>query len=79
MIAVLWARLQGVVLTILAVVLVLFGAYAMGGRAARRAVVDKSQKRQIEAAQDRSDVEDRITRTPDDRVNQRLRDNWSRD
>ena len=75
----LWGRLQAAVLTLVAVALVLFGAYSMGGRAARRAVTDKSQKRQIEAAKERSNVEDQVSRVPDDRVVERLQRTWSRD
>ena len=78
MIAPLWARIQGAALTILAVLLVLCGIYAMGGRAARKAVETKSQKRQIEAAQDRRDVEEEIRVLPDAELSERLHE-WNRD
>lgn len=73
------ARLQGILLTAAAVVLVLFGAYALGGRAARRAVEIKDQKRRIDAAEDRRDVEIAVDRMPADDVHQRLRDRWTQD
>lgn len=72
-------RLQAALLTALAVLLVLAGAYAAGGRAARRAVVAKTQKRQIEAAEDRHDVEEDVGRMPDDVVAERLRTDWTKD
>lgn len=73
------ARIQGALLTMAAVVLILFGAYALGGRAARRAVETKDQKRRIEAAEDRRNVEIAVDRLPADDVHQRLRDRWTQD
>ena len=75
----LMARLQGALLTVVAVVLILFGAYTMGGRAARRSVEIKDQKRRIDAAEDRRDVEIAVERMPDDVVHERLRDRWTQD
>ncbi|WP_074983723.1 hypothetical protein [Pseudomonas citronellolis] len=79
MIATLWGRIQAALLTLMAVVLVLFGAYALGGRAARKATEQKTQRRTIEAARERSDVEMRVDRQPDGAAAERLRNEWSRD
>lgn len=78
MIVSLWGRIQAALLTAAAVILILVGVYAAGGRAARKAVEVKTQKRQIEAAQDRRDVEEEIRVLPDDRLADRLRE-WQRD
>lgn len=76
--AALWIRLQGAILTALAVLAVLFGAYYAGGRAAREGAAKKSQARVIEAAEDRKHVEQTVDRMSDDDVAERLRDRWSR-
>ncbi|HBO0205064.1 TPA: hypothetical protein L4A41_002747 [Pseudomonas aeruginosa] len=79
MISGLLSRLQSALLTAFAVAAVLFGAYALGGRAARRAVEQKASCRQVEAAEDRRDVDVQIDRMPDGESAERLRDDWSRD
>jgi len=78
MIASLWLRIQGAALTAGAVLLVLLGIYAMGGRAARKSVELNMQKRNVQAAKDRRDVEEEIRVLPDADVDKRLHE-WNRD
>lgn len=55
-----FSRLQGWALTALAVLAVLVGAYAMGGRAARKAAKLEEQRRQDRARQRMEEVDREI-------------------
>lgn len=84
------ARLQGWAWTALAVVAVLLGAYAMGGRAARRSAALQQADRQARAeraarqAQDgagriRDEIDADVRQLPAGDAERRLRDGWTRD
>lgn len=66
-----------------AVILVLFGAYAAGGRAARRAAESDRTAAELrgvkQARRTRQDVEKDIQQRPAGDALDRLRDDWSRD
>lgn len=76
------ARLQNLMLTVLAVVLVLAGAYAAAGRSARRAAEleheAKEARRQAAAAQETNDVESEIASMGGRHVIDELRNDWLR-
>lgn len=90
MLTVLLTKARAWALTALAVVAVLVGAYAWGGRRAKHAAaleaqaLEAARARKVEeavrsAAEDRNHVDQDVGRMPPGRAAERLRDEWSRD
>lgn len=90
MVAALWGKVQGWALMALAVAAVLVGAYAAGGRSARRAAdVDRlnreaagekaARKAQERARSDRNAIDHAIRNLPVGGSAERLRREWNRD
>lgn len=77
MLAALWARVQGWLLMAGAVLLVLVGAYAAGGRAARRAAQAKHSIAQSEQRRKVNEADTKVAQMDDDDVRRRLND-WVR-
>lgn len=77
MLAALWGRVQGWALMALAVVAVLVGAYAAGGRSARRSAQVDQLKKQAEAdikgMHDAREARNEIDSLSDDTVRDRAR------
>lgn len=76
-------RWQGIMLALgaaaLASVLIIFGAYRRGEKAAAATATAATAVATMKAMETKRDVEDRIARDGDDDVAKRLRDGWSRD
>lgn len=90
MITALWLRLKGWAAMAGAVLLVLAGAYALGGRAARKSAQLEQARRDERAAKaataaqesarrDRDATDQTISRLPPGESAKRLRDEWNRD
>lgn len=77
MIAALWTRLQGWLLMLGAAVLVLAGAYAAGGRAARKSAELDQRRREAAAREMANAVAEEIDRLDDDGVRDRA-ERWVR-
>lgn len=79
----LFLKLKIALITLAAVLLVLVGAYTMGGRAARRAVEEKAKQEDRERLQNTVDVGNEITnelrRKGASAVHRDLHDKWLRD
>lgn len=74
MLAALWARLQGWLLMASAVLLVLVGAYAAGGRAARRSAELERNRRLSKAREVRDEVIAKNDALDDDAIRDRARE-----
>lgn len=74
MLAALWGRLQGWLLMAGAVLLVLVGAYATGGRAARRSAELDRAAANAKAREVRDETVAKIERMDDDAVRNRARE-----
>lgn len=74
MLAALWVRLQGWLLMAGAVLLVLVGAYAAGGRAARRAAQLDRVAGEARAMENAREAAAKIERMDDDTVRNRARE-----
>lgn len=74
MLAALWARLQGWLLMAGAVLLVLVGAYAAGGRAARRSAQLDRAAGEARAMENAREAAAKIERMDDDTVRNRARE-----
>jgi hypothetical protein len=86
MIAALWARFYGWILTALAVLAAVAGVYLRGRSAGKQIEQQKATEREIaqeraraEAIQEVHNVESEVARLPDDAVRERLRSKWQRD
>ncbi len=90
MLAGLWVRVQSWLFTALAVAAVLVGAYALGGRAARRsAELERAEQRAMaeraaRTAQERAKgvrdgIDADVRRLPAGGAAERLRERWNRD
>lgn len=90
MLTALWAKIQGWALMALAVAAVLVGAYAAGGRSARRAAeVERlnrelagekaARKAQERARSDRNAIDHAVRNLPAGGAAERLRREWNRD
>lgn len=77
MLSALWARVQGWLLMAGAVLLVLVGAYAAGGRAARRSVQVKQASVQSEQRRKINEADTKLVEMDDDDVRRRLNE-WVR-
>lgn len=77
MIAALWTRLQGWLLMLGAAALVLAGAYAAGGRAARKSAELDQRRREAAAREMANAVAEEIDRLDDDGVRDRA-ERWVR-
>ncbi|ELY3572310.1 hypothetical protein AGJ37_22385 [Cronobacter sakazakii] len=79
----LFLKLKIALITLAAVLLVLVGAYTMGGRAARRAVEEKAKQKDRERLHNTVDVGNEITnelrRKSASAVHRDLHDKWLRD
>lgn len=79
----LFLKLKIALITLAAVLLVLVGAYTMGGRAARRAVEEKAKQEDRERLQNTVDVGNEITNElrwkSASAVHRDLHDKWLRD
>lgn len=77
------ARFKAFVMTASAVIAVLFGAYILGGRSARRSIEIRSQreerKRLKTTVEIKNETSDKIRRMDDDAVDSELAANWVRD
>lgn len=77
------ARIKAFVMTASAVITVLFGAYILGGRAARRSAEIKNQreenKRLSTVTEIRNETTSKVRRMDDDAVDNELSANWMRD
>ena len=73
MLATLWARLQGWLLMAGAVLLVLVGAYAAGGRAARRSVELDRVAGEVRAREKADAVREKLDSMDDDAVRELAR------
>lgn len=77
------ARFKVFVMTAAAVIAVLFGAYVLGGRSARRSIEIRSQreesKRLKTTVEIKNETSDKIRRMDDDAVDSELAANWVRD
>ncbi len=78
MLAALWARLQGWLLMAGAVAAVLVGAYAAGGRAARRSAEIDRQAAREQAARRARHVENETASMGDDAIARELVRDWVR-
>lgn len=74
MLAALWTRLQGWLLMASAVLLVLVGAYAAGGRAARRSAELERSRQLSKAREVRDDVIAKNDALDDDAIRDRARE-----
>lgn len=77
MLAALWARAHGWLLTAGAVLLVLMGAYAAGGKAARRSVEVDQARSNARAREKAREVDDKYDQMADDSVRDSARQ-WVR-
>lgn len=77
MLSALWARVQGWLLMAGAVLLVLVGAYAAGGRAARRSAQVKQSGVQSEQRRKINEADAKLVEMGDDDVRRRLNE-WVR-
>ncbi|EMJ3744475.1 MULTISPECIES: hypothetical protein [Klebsiella] len=77
------ARFKAFVMTASAVIAVLFGAYVLGGRSARRSMEIQSQqeenKRLKTTVEVKNETNDKVRRMDDDAVDSELAANWMRD
>lgn len=77
------SKAQQYLMTASAVILVLFGAYMLGGRAARRSVelkVERDEKKRIQHTVDvKNETINAVRKQGDDSVNTELIANWMRD
>lgn len=78
MLAALWAKLQGWLLVLGAAVLVLVGAYAAGGRAAKRSAQLDRVQRDLENLGVKNAVDREIDALDDRAVRDRLKSGWVR-
>jgi len=76
--AALWARVQGWLLMAGAVLLVLVGAYAAGGRAARRSVELDRSRADAKMRGKADEVDREISALDDDAVRRRANEHWVR-
>lgn len=83
MIAGLISRFKALWMTALAVILVVFGAYCWGGRAAKRAVEIKTQRDENKRLQHTVDMKNEavnvVRSKDDDTIDRELNDKWMRD
>lgn len=83
MIAGLISRFKALWMTALAVILVVFGAYCWGGRAAKRAVEIKAQRDENKRLQHTVDMKNEavnvVRSKDDDTIARELNDKWMRD
>ncbi|AKL03843.1 hypothetical protein AB184_00770 (plasmid) [Klebsiella oxytoca] len=77
------ARFKAFVMTASAVIAVLFGAYVLGGRSARRSMEIQSQqeenKRLKTTVEVKNETNDKVRHMDDDAVDSELAANWMRD